>query len=298
MNKATCLLLTVITGLGLAGCNATQHHGTPTLTEVWSIETGVKAPESAYYDASSRILFLSQIGEGGGTGKDGDGWISKLTLDGKMVQDKWATGFNAPKGLRSHGSTLWVADIDQIISIDINTGKAIKKFPVAGAKFLNDVACGPDGTVYVSDMIAGRIHQIKDGKLSVLVEGDQIEHPNGLLVHDGRLIIGGWGLNIQDDFSTKPAGRLLAMDLKTKKISAITPTPTGNLDGVEVDGHGGYIVTDWIAGKVFHISSKGAATVLITLPKGTADHAFITSKHLLILPKMLENKLTAYKLSY
>ena len=45
---------------------------------VWEISEGLKAPESAYLDEPSGLLFLSQIGEGGGAGKDGDGWISKL----------------------------------------------------------------------------------------------------------------------------------------------------------------------------------------------------------------------------
>ncbi|NIP97941.1 MAG: SMP-30/gluconolactonase/LRE family protein, partial [Akkermansiaceae bacterium] len=98
-------------------------------------------------------------------------------------------------------------------------------------------------------------------------------------------------------FGVKSPGRLLAFDLKTKKVTAITAKPTGNLDGLELDGEGGYFVTDWIAGKLFHITGKGATKVILTLPKGTADHAYLPDKHLLILPRMLENKVTAYDLS-
>ena len=38
---------------------------------LWRLTEGVKAPESAYLDADSGFLFLSQIGEGGGMKKDG-----------------------------------------------------------------------------------------------------------------------------------------------------------------------------------------------------------------------------------
>src|SRR3712207_6954360 len=52
----------------------------------------------------------------------------------------WVTGPNAPKGMRAHKGVLWVSDIDQIISIDIATGKITRRLKVSGARFLNDVA--------------------------------------------------------------------------------------------------------------------------------------------------------------
>src|ERR1700704_3608731 len=44
------------------------------------------------------------------------------------------------------------------------------------------------------------------------------------------------------DFTTKVPGRLFSLDLKTKKKTLITPEPFGNIDGIESDGQGGYIV--------------------------------------------------------
>lgn len=264
---------------------------------VWSLTDGIEAPESAYHDARTKTVFLSQIGKGGGMADDGDGWISKLSADGKMIDNKWVTGLSAPKGIRVHKGTLWVSDITRLVAIDIAAGKIVKKVTVEGAKFLNDVAAGPDGTIYVSDMVAGRIYAHKQGKTTVLAEGPGIQHPNGLLVHRGRLIIGGWGSNLQDDFSTDPVGHLLAIHLRTKKLTQLTGKPLGNLDGVEIDGKGGYVVTDWRAGKVFHVTGKGKATTLLTLPQGTADHAYLTDRKLLILPRMKDNAVTAYDLS-
>ena len=265
--------------------------------KIWSIDSGIKAPESCYIHEESGHLFISQIGEGGGMGKDGDGWISKYDLKGKIIKDKWATGLNAPKGIRSDGVRIWVTDIDRIVSFNIKTGKKENDLKIPNAKFLNDLACGNDGTVYFSDMISSSIYQYKKGKVSILVEGIQLEHPNGLLVDNGKLIIGAWGKEIQDDFTTKTLGRLLSLDLKTKEITPITNKPLGNLDGVESDGKGGYIVTDWISGKIFHVQSSGKSKLLSQFPKGAADHAFIQEKGILILPEMLENKVGAFDLS-
>ena len=264
---------------------------------VWSLTQGIQAPESAYYDAKTGFVFLSQIGAGGGKADDGDGWISKLTPDGKMIKNKWVTGLSAPKGIRIHKGTLWVSDITRLVAINIATGKIRKKIEIKDAQFLNDVATGPDGTVYVSDMVAGKVHAHKQGRTSVFAEGPGVEHPNGLLVHRGRLYLGSWGRNLQDDFSTDPLGHLLAIHLRSKKLSVISGKPLGNLDGVEVDGQGGFILTDWRAGKVLHLTGKGKPTTLLTLPAGTADHAYIVKRKLLILPRMKDNTVTAYDLS-
>ncbi|MEC9091457.1 MAG: hypothetical protein VX438_02040, partial [Planctomycetota bacterium] len=100
-----------------------------TLDILWQIEEKLDSPESAYVDPKSGYLFLSQIVGSGGE-KDGQGWISKLTTDGKWVKEKWVTGLNAPKGIRSHGDLLWVSDIDRIIGIRISTGKIIHRITV------------------------------------------------------------------------------------------------------------------------------------------------------------------------
>ena len=291
MKKITPFLL-------LAFTFSLQNLQAEKLPVAWSLSENVAAPESTYFDKKSGFLFVSQIGKGGGKGKDGDGWISKLTLQGKVIEQKWATGLNAPKGLRSAGDKLWVADIDRILSFSISSGKKLDELKVPGALFLNDLACDKDGTVYVSDMLAGKIYQYEEKtlKLSVLAEGDKIEHPNGLLVHKGKLIIGGWGIDIQDDFSTKKPGRLLSLDLKSGELNAITKDPIGNLDGVESDGGDGFVVTDWIAGNVIHINGEGNPRILATFPKGAADHAYLPDKKWLILPEMLENKISAFDL--
>ena len=80
----------------------------------------MRTPESVYLDEGSGYLYVSQI-DGQPGEKDGKGRISKLGLDGSVVTADWASGFNAPKGLRSFGGVLWVADIDEVIGIDIAT---------------------------------------------------------------------------------------------------------------------------------------------------------------------------------
>ncbi|HBM78939.1 MAG TPA: hypothetical protein DD438_12585 [Verrucomicrobiales bacterium] len=263
----------------------------------WELAKGIKAPESAYYHKETGNIYLSQVGEGGGLGKDGDGVISVLKPDGTVVNPRWFAGLNAPKGLRSAGGVLWVADIDRLVGITIETANTLAIHEVAGAKFLNDVAVTPRGTVLVSDMLASSIYALQANKVSKIASGVELDSPNGLLVNGNTLYIAGWGREIQDSFDTLTLGRLLAMDLRTRKVKPVTTATVGNLDGVELDGKGGFLVTDWIEGAVLHISAKGAVTSVLDLPKGSADIAYLPGKKLLIVPQMLENKVTAFDLS-
>ena len=67
----------------------------------WQVTEVLSNPESSYYDADSGYLFLSHV-NGPGKEKDGNGYVSKITLKGEVIEQRWFTGLNAPKGLRSH----------------------------------------------------------------------------------------------------------------------------------------------------------------------------------------------------
>ena len=267
----------------------------PAVAELWSVTEGIQTPESVYVEPGSGDIYVSSI-EGMPGEKDGKGHISKISADGKVVNAMWVTGFNAPKGLRSFEGTLWVTDIDEIVGIDMATGKVSSKTKVAGAQFLNDTAVGSDGTVYVSDMMGNKIIALKGGKASVFAQGEDLEYPNGLLVEGDSIVVGGWG-KPEADFTTKVPGRLFKLDLKTKKKTLITPEPSANIDGLESDGKGGYIATDYLAGKVLRISADGKITTLTTFMPSTADIAFIAADNKLIVPHMNENKIVAYDVS-
>jgi sugar lactone lactonase YvrE len=303
----------IFLGIVLSGCSPapSQQTSTPAaspspgaapapaapgrVTAGWMVTEGVNAPESVYVDTASGYVFVSNIGGMPGD-RDGNGNIMKLTPDGKVVSAAWVTGLNAPKGLRSHNGTLWTADIDEVVAIDIASGKVLSKLKIDGAQFLNDVAVGDDGTVYVSDMLASKIYAVKDGKASVFAEGDSIEYPNGLLVDGDRLLVGGWG-KPEPDFSTKVPGHLFALDLKTKQKTLITPKPFGNIDGLELDGRGGYIITDYNKGLLIDVTSTGESRTLKEFKAGTADLAFVPTGNIAIVPHMNENKIVAYDIS-
>ena len=209
----------------------------PTLQPLWTLTGDFASPESAYYHAGSNSIFVSSI-NGQILEKDGNGYISRLSPDGKIVSAKWVTGLNAPKGIRSVGGTLWVTDIDEVVSIDIATARITAHVKVDGALFLNDLATAQDGTVYASDSNLARIYAVKDGKSSVFVEGaDQVDVPNGLLVDGTRLVLGTIGVagargrGPGRGAGPPPSGHLYAFDLTTKQRTQLTTDPSAGLTG-------------------------------------------------------------------
>jgi hypothetical protein len=99
---------------------------------LWIVTDGVDAPESVYIDSASGFIFVSQVG-GAPDQRDGNGSISKLNGDGSVNNASWVSGLNAPKGLRSHNGTLWTADLDEVVGIDIDTGGITSRTKIEGA---------------------------------------------------------------------------------------------------------------------------------------------------------------------
>ena len=264
-------------------------------TEVWALE-GFSAPESVVIDTGRGELYVSNI-SGEPTEKNGAGFLSRVSTGGEMLEEKWVTGFDAPKGLALDGSTLYVTDIDRLVAVDVAAGKISDSWQGEGAQFLNDPAVDGNGRVFVSDMATSTIYVLDGENFSVWLQDEALQHPNGLKVDNGRLIVAAWGQEMQADFSTRVAGHLIAVDLETKEISALgSGEPVGNLDGLEPDGAGNWLATDWIGGALLRIRPDGTFDQLLDLSQGSADLEYLEDEGLAVVPMMMDAKLVAYKI--
>jgi sugar lactone lactonase YvrE len=279
------LPVAAIVALSLAQANSTAK-------PIWSVTEGMDSPESVYYDAGSGFLYSSQIG-GDAAAKDGNGRIVKLTLDGKVVSTSWVTGLNAPKGLRAYQGTLFVVDIDEVVAIDIAAGRIASRVKT-DAKFLNDVATAPDGTVYATDSFQNRVYVVRNGVASVFVESPRLELPNGILVDGGKVVVATDGRPGRGGGGTP--GSLFAIDVASREITQVTTQQIGTPDGLESDGRGGYVVADVGGGRIFHVSASGEVRQLRQLDRQPADISYIPGRSLLIVPHLGLNRVSAYEL--
>jgi hypothetical protein len=276
---------------GLAFSMSTAAFAAP--AELWSLD-GFMNPESVYSDPARNMMYVSNV-NGAPLDKDGNGFISKISPDGKMGTLKWIEGLNAPKGMVMNGDKLYVSDIDNLVEIDPIAGKVVATYPAEGAVFLNDTAVDSSGSVYVSDIAKRKIWQLKDGKMSVWYEKDDLMHPNGLRVEGDKLIVAGWGKEMQDDGSTKVPGNLFTIDLATKELKNLgSGEGVGNLDGLERGTNGSFLVTDFMKGALMRIKEDGTSEMLMDMNAGSADLEASEDGKTAIVPVMMDNKVIAY----
>lgn len=133
------------------------------ISEVWRTDTLLMTPESVIYDKKRDVFYVSNLNFEPRK-KDGNGFISKIDLDGKIVNLRWIEGLSSPKGMAIVGDTLFTADVDEVVAMDINDGSIIRKIPIEGAKMLNDITSDNEGNLYISDSDANLIHFIRQRK--------------------------------------------------------------------------------------------------------------------------------------
>lgn len=263
------------------------------IKKVWEV-SGFMGPESVIYDSKRNIVFVSNI-NGDPNVMDGNGFISTLRPDGTIIKLKWVDGLNAPLGMVLSGDRIYVSDVDSLVEIEIDRGRISGRWKAPSPIFLNDTAVDSEGRVYMSDMMGDTIYRLANGKLSAWVKDSALQSPNGLMVEGDNLIVGSWGVRTEG-FATSMVGHLKSVSLKTGEISSLGDgSPVGNLDGLESDGSGAYLVTDWMAGSLYRITASGKADLLLDLNQGAADLEYIQSKHLAIIPMMMDGKVIAYE---
>jgi len=262
---------------------------------VWEA-TGLQAPESAVYDVENKVIYVSNIA-GGGMDKDGVGFISIIAPDGTVTQAEWVTGLDAPKGLAIHGDKLYAADIDKLVVIDISQGAVVATHSAPDAKFFNDVTADNAGRVFVSDMFTDTIWKLEDGTFEAWLQDSALDNPNGLLAVGDKLLVAARGRKSETSEGPLP-NSIKVVDIATMEISPFgSGEPIGNLDGIVADGQGGYIVSDWRAGALFHVSPSGASEMILDVDQGSADIGIIESEGIVMVPMMVNGSLAAYRLN-
>jgi DNA-binding beta-propeller fold protein YncE len=154
----------LVAALALCACASVTPSAPPRLELTWRVG-GLANPESVALSQDGAFLYVSNV-NGEGQAKDGNGFIARVSTDGRILQRDFATGLDGPKGLVLRGDTLYAADIDQIVAIDAATGAIRQRFAAAGARFLNDIAIAPNGDVLASDSETKRIYMIRVGEAS------------------------------------------------------------------------------------------------------------------------------------
>ena len=288
MNALRLLALATL----LAGCAGMEQGPVRALSD--TPVTGFAFPESVGCDAAGGVLYVSQFG---GTElkpgeKDGLGFVSKVSLGGKVIEKKaFDVTMNKPKGIWMDGARLWVTDIDSVWIFDTRTKKS-RRLPIPGAVFANDPAVS-GGVLYVSDNRADQLFSIEPAdfldsgvqpRVTALWKGKEI-NPNGLWpARDGSLLMVGLG-------GGKP--RAIYSQAKGADPKALSQ-PIGNLDGLYELADGAILATDWVTGSLFRWSAKDGMKTLAKDFKGPAD--FCVMGESVYVPDLVKSEIRIIKL--
>ncbi len=275
MKRTACiiLLLTVIAG------NITKAQ-THSLVKKWETDTLLKTPESVLFDAKAQLLYVSNI-DGTPDGKDGKGSIGKVALNGKIIATDWVKGLNAPKGMGIYKNKLYVADLTEVVVIDIDKAAIVQHIPIEGSVFLNDITIDKNGTVYVSDTRTSKVFRIEKGFVVTLLQN--LQGPNGLLAVGSNLMI-------------LDKGSLV--NLIGGQLSKVAEGMDPSTDGIEMVKENEYIVSCW-SGVVYYVFANGnKQTLLDTRAQkiNSADIGYDAKKKIVYVPTFYKNSIVAYEL--
>ena len=256
------------------------------LKQVWETDTALKTPESVILEPRENVLYISCI-NGNPNKENKNSFIAKIDQNGKILKLNFTEGLNSTKGMGISGRNLYVTEMTNIVEIALSSGKILNRYPVEGAKFLNDISVdSKSGVIYISDSSTGKIWSLKNGNIALVIEGDPLKGINGLLVEKRELLIGNGD------------GTLLSMNISSKKLTTIAKI-SGGIDGIVALGNKKYIVSEW-SGKVWHIHADGTSEIMIDSSKekiNSADIDYNPKTKMLFIPTFFDNKVKAYVLN-
>jgi len=210
-----------------------------------TITTGLQHPESIISDG--KFFYTTNIGEAlAPMTKDGDGSIYKLSLDGKLIERRFnKSTLNAPKGTAIINGILYVADVDRIAGIDLNTGEQVKEIDLSsfGTSFLNDIAVKDESTLFVGSIDVSKIFVITlsdPAKVEVL-DVPEIKSPNGLFYNKATNQLFFVEL-VRNDLLQ---GKIGVIDLNKKPKLSYLSDLKGNYDGLQMIDENTLVVSDW-----------------------------------------------------
>lgn len=286
----TTSLLQPAGSAGSAGSAATPP---PAAKDVVKVE-GFATPESVFFDLAQDVYLVSNI-NGSPAAKDDNGFISKVSPDGKILELRWIDGanddvtLNAPKGLAVMGDVLYVADIDTVRRFDARTGAPRGETALPGATFINDVAVD-SGTLLVTD--SGLTPDFEPSGTDAVYALDQ-DGKVGKATKDGKL--GGPNGVAEDGYVVTGARQLLRVRPGTPAV-VVAELPTGQLDGVIHLGDGRLAISSWECKCIYAGPPSGPFETIVTDVPSPADLGWDPKRKRILVPIFTEDRIELHPL--
>ncbi|MFQ4142425.1 hypothetical protein [Chlorogloeopsis sp. ULAP02] len=264
-------------------------------------------PESITIDSTGQRIFVSNIGANmEPSSKDGDGFISEITANGKLVHKSFTPkgALNAPKGLAVADNILYVADIDRIVGFDLESGKQVSELDLSSRiSFINDLLALNEQTLLASASDTGKIYQVSLADNQVSVLHGCVPGANGITYDTKTNTI--YAVGLGKNFNGKGGIYELELSISQSKFERID-VPTGFFDGIAYLDEKYLIYSNWVgiqkptqgAIYIYNINTKKLDKLKLPIKvHGPADFYYQATTNLLWLPLTLDNRVAILKLN-
>lgn len=259
--------------------------------EGWETPADFHTPESVLYDARENVLYVTSYDMTAVRSRDSTGFVSRVGLDGRILDLHWITGLRLPTGMAVSGNRLYTLERRSLAEIDIDKGEIVRRYPIPEPGFPNDVAVDAKGDVYISDTGSGASHpskilKLENGHVQPWLVSPKVSGANAIWIDGNHLLVGNSG-----------DGVFRAVDLATRQVEDVASLGWGVIDGIRVDESGNYLVSLW-EGQVYRITAEGDVTQILDLYPdrlNTADFEYLPATGTFYFPTFLADKVVAYR---
>ena len=279
----------VVGGCGSAGDSERTDAAAVPEEIITVAEVGFATPESVLHDEAADVYLVSNI-NGHPLQPDGNGFISRMSPSGEVVDLKWIDGeaegvtLNAPKGMAVVGDVLYVTDIDVVRMFDRTTGSPLGEIVVEGATMLNDLAPAADGGVYLTDSgfrlaadggfepsgTDAVYHIAANGVVHTMIADAGLGAPNGVVEVDGEVWVVTFG-----------SGEMFR--LVDGERMDVTTVAEGSLDGIVLVGDR-LFVSSWNSQGVHAGVVGGEFAAVVTDVQSPADIGYDATRNVILIP--------------
>ncbi|OJJ16990.1 hypothetical protein BKI52_30195 [marine bacterium AO1-C] len=258
----------------------------PVIEKIWQISKGLEFPESVVYDKENNVLYVSNYKRFVRNGSSyADCSISKVGLNGQIIDKNWIPNLSSPTGLFLKDGLLYIVERFGIAIYDIKNDKMKARHRIKHNFLINDITVDNENNMYVTEAGNNTLYRIKENKVTSWIKSDSIGDANGISFIDDKIYIG-----VNKD------GFLKSIDTKTKQISNVYHLGKGNIDGIKKRGNQ-LLISLYEKGMRLIDENGEIIEFANTASTGLhcADFEYIPHKDMIIVPSLFDNTLTAYK---
>jgi len=293
----TAAATVVLAAAATAGCGGGDGGNDTGLSGFDIEDVGFMTPESVLADTVADVYLVSNI-NGGPTDKDDNGFISRVSPDGQVLELKWIDGtalpaeLHAPKGMAIRGDSLYIADVDCVRVFNRVSGAPVEQICIDGATFLNDVAFSKDGSLFVTDSGLQGPNLEPSGtdaiyRLSLragvedqtIAQSPNLGAPNGIAIGPRGIFVATFG-----------SGQIVRYTVDADPPATVHPESDRQIDGIVFLNDGGFAFSSWGDSAVYHVSAAGTVQPLLTGIESPADIGYDPRRNRILVPLFTQNK--------